>query len=78
MNSSVGINTRRPGQLVLRGDPPELVRALGKLYGRHAATLTLEERRDASKRLIELANEVDTRHKKTILKLRTETVATAW
>lgn len=76
MNSS--INTRKPGQLLLRGDPPGLVQALGRFYGRHAATLTPEECREVSKKLIEFANEVDGPHKKTVLKLRAETVATVW
>jgi len=73
------LNERRPGQLMLNGDPIELRNALGYLYGRHAATLTSNERRRVDKILQELAKDLSNHQlMKAIGKLRTKTTGTAW
>lgn len=73
------LNDRRPGQLILHGDPIELRNALGYLYGRHAATLTPEERRKADKIMCDLSSDLDNHELRSAVgKLRHRTTGTAW
>ena len=72
------INEKRPGQLCLTNDPPVLCKALGRYYGRHAATMSNEERQYASAMMIEAANNSPSSLKRAIIRLRAQTVATIW